>query len=352
MLLKSFQIVILSFIIAIPLFAQKAPPSTGMKWLGSFTSAPATAKNGEAYHNTTAKESYVLNNNSWEVLSEVSVGPQGPIGSQGPKGDKGDIGPMGPQGPAGVGTPGVNYGDMLFWNSTQWDIVPVGLPGQVLTLSKERKPVWSFNGMVTDIDGNVYNTVTIGAQTWTVDNLKTTRYNDGTAIPLVTDRFEWVTLAAPGYCWYNNDISNKENYGALYNWHVIATGKLAPVGWHVPTDAEWEIMQNYLIANGYNWDGTTTGNKIAKSLAAKTNWNTSTYPGAIGNDLTTNNRSGFSGLPVGIRNSHGDFEAIGYLGDYWSATAWNYHNLCSDNECLSIGSYSLSAGFSVRLVRD
>jgi uncharacterized protein (TIGR02145 family) len=75
-------------------------------------------------------------------------------------------------------------------------------------------------------------------------------------------------------------------YGVLYNWFALATGKLAPQGWHVPTDADWDTLHNYLIANGYNWDGTTTGNKIAKSMAAQTDWYTGTTTvGAIGNYL-------------------------------------------------------------------
>ena len=102
-------------------------------------------------------------------------------------------------------------------------------------------------GTVTDIDGNVYHTVTIGTQTWMVENLKTTKYNDGTAIPLVTDSTAWLNLTTPGYCWYNNDAATYKNtYGALYNWFTVNTSKLAPSGWHVPTDAEWTTLITYL----------------------------------------------------------------------------------------------------------
>ena len=100
---------------------------------------------------------------------------------------------------------------------------------------------------VVDIDGNVYHTVTIGTQVWMVENLKTTRYNDGTAIPLVTDGTAWAALTTPGYCWYNNDSATYKNtYGALYNWYAVNTGKLAPTGWHVPTDSEWTVLTTYL----------------------------------------------------------------------------------------------------------
>jgi len=127
-------------------------------------------------------------------------------------------------------------------------------------------------GDVKDADGNVYQSVRIGSQVWTVENLKTTKYNDGTAIPNVTDSTEWIELTTGSYCYYANNPDNKAKYGALYNWHAVNTGKLAPEGWRVPTDAEWDTLKNYLITNGYNWDGTTTGNKIGKALAARTDW--------------------------------------------------------------------------------
>ena len=96
---------------------------------------------------------------------------------------------------------------------------------------------------VTDIDGNVYNTVKIGTQTWMVENLKTTRFNDGTAIPNVTDASAWNALTTPGYCWYDNNEANKATYGALYNWYAVNTGKLAPASWHVATDADWKKLE-------------------------------------------------------------------------------------------------------------
>jgi len=122
---------------------------------------------------------------------------------------------------------------------------------------------------VTDIDGNVYHTVKIGTQVWMAENLKTTKYNDASSIPNLTDNAGWVGLTSGAYCWYNNDaITNKNIYGALYNWYAVNTGKLCPGGWHIPAISEWETMENHLIVNGYNYDGTLSGNKIAKSLAA------------------------------------------------------------------------------------
>jgi uncharacterized protein (TIGR02145 family) len=225
--------------------------------------------------------------------------------------------------------------------------------------------VWSFTTVtfssgptVTDADGNVYNSVIIGTQTWTVENLKTTKYNDGTAIPLVADSATWSNLRTAGYCWYNNDATNKNTYGTLYNWYVVHKGKLAPAGWHVPSDAEWSTLQTYLVANGYNYDGTTTGNKIAKSMAAQANWYTSTYTGTIGNNLSTNNRSGFSALPGGYRDYDGYFTNVGYGGIWWSASENDvsdafYRSLGNTSEHLYNGYFGIkSSGYSVRLMKD
>jgi len=126
------------------------------------------------------------------------------------------------------------------------------------------------------------------------ENLKTTKYNDGTSIPNVTENSAWTNLSTPAYCWYNNDDTTYKNtYGALYNWHTVNTAKLAPTGWYVPTNDEWAILDNYLMTNGYNYDGSTTYNNYAKSLAATTDWETDTGTGAIGNHLTKNNSTGF-----------------------------------------------------------
>jgi uncharacterized protein (TIGR02145 family) len=213
-------------------------------------------------------------------------------------------------------------------------------------------------GTVTDIDGNVYHTVKIGNQVWTVVNLRTTKYNDGSPIPLVTEKDAWIALSTPGYCYYNNttDADRIKKNGALYNWYAVDTKKLAPVGWHVPTDAEWNTLQNYLIINGYNWDGTTTDNKIAKSMAAKTDWKTDTDPGTIGNDLSENNKSGFSALPAGFRSFRsGNF--VGNFGRWWSATENGLLTAycCSLNDDLVyffIDHYYKSCGYSVRIIKD
>ena len=213
---------------------------------------------------------------------------------------------------------------------------------------------------VTDVDGNIYKTVKIGNQIWMAENLKTEKYKDGTAIPMVTDNTAWAALTTPSYCWYDNDeAANKNTYGALYNWYTVNTGKLCPAGWHVPTDAEWTTLENYLIAIGFNYDGTTTENKIAKSLASSSGWSSSTIVGAIGNTdyPAKRNISGFAAFPGAVRESNGEFNFIGDYGFWWSSTEdWSFsawlRGLYYDNSSVGRASFQKQAGLSVRCLRD
>jgi len=211
---------------------------------------------------------------------------------------------------------------------------------------------------VTDVDGNVYHTVKIGNQVWTVENLKTMHNNDGTAIALVADSATWVNVATPGYCWYHNDSSTyKKANGALYNWDAVNTGKLAPTGWHVPTNAEWDTLDSYLITHGYNYDGTTRRDKVAKAMASKTGWQASSDTGTIGCNSSTNNSSGFSALPSGYRDDEAGFGSMDMGCNWWSTTAVNiseayFRNLNYNYSSLSGGSCFKGFGFSVRLVKN
>jgi uncharacterized protein (TIGR02145 family) len=228
-------------------------------------------------------------------------------------------------------------------------------------------------GDMTDADGNVYQSVRIGNQVWMTENLRVTKYNDGTAIPLDTSSSTWNADETPKYCHYNNttNADSIKKYGALYNWFVVSptnAKKIAPAGWHVPTDAEWDTLENYLIANGYNWDGSITGNKIAKAMAAQSDWYTNTTTtGTPVCDLTKNNSSGFSALPGGGRYSErsntGFFGGLPGGGHWWSATEFDAstaycRHLWSSTEDLSRdmtsdGNYGNERwGFSVRLLRD
>jgi uncharacterized protein (TIGR02145 family) len=156
---------------------------------------------------------------------------------------------------------------------------------------------------ITDKDGNVYTSVTIGTQVWMVENLKTTKFNDNTNIPLVSDNAQWAALSTPAYCWYNNYAPNKNNYGALYNWYSVNTGKLCPTGWHVPTDAEWTILTTFL------GDESVAGGKLKETGTSK--W----YEPNTG----ATNETGFTAVPCGSRSSDGSFESADQIrfDCYW-----------------------------------
>jgi uncharacterized protein (TIGR02145 family) len=212
---------------------------------------------------------------------------------------------------------------------------------------------------VTDKDGNVYQTVKIGNQIWTVENLRTTKYNDGSSIPLVTDSAAWAALTTPGFCYYNNspNTDSIKKFGALYNWYAVNTQKLAPAGWHVPSNVEWEALRTYLTANGFNWDGTTDFDKAAKSLAAKEIWFPCTAAGAIGNDLTKNNKTGFSALPGGFREFMSIFIFHDFYGAWWSTTESDaltarFYLLRFDYDFILNLTNFKCCGFSVRLLKD
>lgn len=170
---------------------------------------------------------------------------------------------------------------------------------------------------VKDIDENIYHTVTIGTQTWMVENLKTTHYYDGTAIPLATGDTTTKKMTTPAYCLYNNDGEDTKNkYGAFYNWYAVNTGKLAPKGWHVATDADWTILETYVKANP------GASGSASKALAATTEWN----EGEIGKDPTNNNSSGFGALPGGYLDYDGSFKTQTKSVYWWSSTRYNENN--------------------------
>jgi len=233
--------------------------------------------------------------------------------------------------------------------------------GASYTMGAANVTLWA-KWSVKDADGNVYTTVTMGSQTWMVENFRCTHYNDNSPIPLVTDSVIWQSQGYSGvaqFCYYNNttNSANITKFGALYNYYAINATNFAPSGWHVPTDADWAILQSYLISSGYNWDGSKTGdNKIAKSLAAKTDWSASSTAGTPGNSMSTNNTSGFTALPGGYRegDTYVDMGAYGY---WWTKTETapssnSNPGIQFDNEQLLTRGIWLGSGCSVRLVRD
>lgn len=195
---------------------------------------------------------------------------------------------------------------------------------------------------VKDADGNTYHTVTIGTQVWMVENLKTTKYNDGTSIPLVTDNTAWSALTTPAYTWYNNDMSsNKATYGALYNWYVINTGKLAPTGWHVASDAEWNTLITYLGG------ASVAGGKLKE--AGTEHW---VFPNA-----NATNNYGFRALPGGIRSANGLFNIMGISGFWWSSTVRSstealHEYIGNSSDTITSKAASMNMGFSVRCIKN
>lgn len=157
---------------------------------------------------------------------------------------------------------------------------------------------------VTDIDGNIYNTVQIGTQTWMVENLKTTRYNDGTPIPNVITLSQWNTLTTGAWCYFQNNTTWwPQFYGKFYNWYAVNTGLLAPIGWHVPTDADWDILINYL-----------GGSSVAGGKMKSTD-------GWVSPHSTATNSSGFSALAAGIWGPTSSGGDPGWQGYWWSSTS-------------------------------
>jgi uncharacterized protein (TIGR02145 family) len=199
---------------------------------------------------------------------------------------------------------------------------------------------------VTDVDGNIYNIVTIGTQTWMKQNLKTTRFRNYTDIPLVTSDLDWFFLTTPGYCWYENAANYKSTYGALYNWYAVDAGRnrdhnICPVGWHVPSDNEWTTLITYL-----------GGDSVAVGKLRESGFSHWQNPNS-----DASNTTGFTALPGGGRDFNGSFCDNGSYGYWWSATefitggAWSRYMSFDGSGGFRHGNYETD-GFSVRCIRD
>jgi len=174
---------------------------------------------------------------------------------------------------------------------------------------------------LVDIDNNYYNSIIIGSQTWMKENLKTTKYRDGSTIANITDNTAWSTQTEGAYCWYENNITNKNKYGALYNWYTVTDIRnLCPAGWHIPSDTEWKALEVYLgmsqaqIDDIY-WRGTDQGDQMKSTNG----WN---------NNGNGNNSSGFTALPSGFRggNIYGPFLDLGNSCAFWCSTEFDASN--------------------------
>jgi len=202
------------------------------------------------------------------------------------------------------------------------------------------------DGTITDIDGNLYHIITIGTRGWLMENLKVTRFNKGDSVPEVTDDIEWGALKKGARCSYDKNPFNAETYGLLYNWYVVGdTRNICPVGWHVPSDSEWQSMIDFLggalIAGGKL--------KATGTLEMGTGlWNSP-------NTVATN-ESGFTALPGGSRGVSGGFSNLSSNAYFWSSTPDQTH--VWDRELSfkygNVERYSVSKenGYSIRCIKD
>ena len=209
-------------------------------------------------------------------------------------------------------------------------------------------------GTVTDIDGNVYQTVTIGTQVWMKENLRVTHYRNGDPIPEVTDNTEWASLTTGACCEYNNEVHKAPTYGRLYNWYAIDDSRnIAPEGWHVATDEEWKQLEMHLgmsqaDADGTGLRGTDEGGKLKETGTA--HW--------IDPNTGATNESGFTALPGGYRNYLGDYAHMGFWSPIWTSSEnisnEPWHRNLSHTSSQAIRSYTLAKenGLSVRCVKD
>jgi len=208
-----------------------------------------------------------------------------------------------------------------------------------VALLAQQKPV-----SVKDADGNVYRTITVGDQVWMAENLRATRLNDGTAITNETDMTKWVQVTTPAFCWVNNDEKTKNEYGAMYNWHTVNTGKLCPAGWRVATDEDWTRLTDFL--GGVQ----VAGGKLKEKGTAR--WK-DPNAGATG-------ETGFSAVPAGYRYGYfwaqGTFYETGLNGYYWTGTvctdthAWS-RTMNAGNTKVYRSIFVNNNGFSVRCIK-
>ena len=307
-------------------------------------------------------------------------GVDGKDGAVGPIGPKGDTGAVGPQGPAGLpgkdgmnGKDGVNgvdgkdgingkdgvdgkdgkvefqnlrvseTGDTLYLTNGNYVIMP-----GISAANANTKPTNGYGKNITDIEGNSYKTVYIGTQQWMAENLNTGKYSDGTTIPNVTDNSQWSNLTTGAWCNYNNSDSLGKIYGKLYNWYAVSpttngNKNVCPSGWHLPTDAEWTVLTDYL--GGLS----VAGGKMKQ--VGTTNWN-SPNTGATNSSL-------FNVLPSGDRDSSpGLFHNINNLTNFWillntnESNTW-FNRLHNDREDVSrnFGDWFKGFGYSIRCLK-
>lgn len=217
--------------------------------------------------------------------------------------------------------------------------------GESYRLSPSCNPVNVFNsqiqyGTMKDQDNNVYRTIKIGDQEWMVENLRTTRYRNGDSLTEITDNQGWSAINFGAYCYYKNNQFNNCSYGKLYNWYAISDSRnIAPEGWHVPTEDDWQVLENYLRTNQ------------ASQLKTKGTdyWLTP--------NTNANNNTGFSALPGGNRTDDGYFSLMTYSGLWWTSTKYDDKSalvrfMMFNNESIKRCANTYKTGLSIRCVKD
>ena len=198
--------------------------------------------------------------------------------------------------------------------------------------------------LIKDLDGNLYHVINIGSQAWLAENLQTTRLVDSTSIALVVDNSQWSSakLVSPAYCWYGNNEQDYRNpYGALYNWYAVSSGKLCPIGWRVPSDADWTVLSDYLGGS------TLAGGKLKENSTDY--WKKP--------NLGATNEYNFSAMPGGWRAGTGLNDNIGSFGYWWSATSPQtnvayYRYMYFGNASMIRSFVDQSYGLSVRCIKN
>ena len=266
-------------------------------------------------------------------------GPQGPAGPAGPQGP---IGPQGPQGASSSDNQNLyvsETGDTLFLLNGGYVIIP--------GISAANNGGSGSANTVTDVQGNVYATVQIGTQRWMAENLRTTKFCNGEDIPQISNDNNWNTATTPGWCVYNADPTNDTLFGKLYNWFTVSDPRNAcPCGWHVPSDAEFTTLTDFLgtesVAGGkMKAIGTLSGGDGLWSIA----------------NFEATNESGFTGLPGGGRASGAQFSGVNVNAWFWNSssytatTAWRriIENLSPG---VTRSEVNKKTGCSVRCVQD
>ena len=259
--------------------------------------------------------------------------------------------------------------DINFMSSQQFEFQPGEIyyvkyfADNANNLGRSYSDVVTVSTMFEDQNGNTIYSKTYGNQEWSTENAEVTTYRDGTPIPEVdlNDHANFLDATTGVYM--------QTDYGKFYNWYAIMgihdddpstpNKHFAPEGWHVPSQSEWETLRDYLIANGYNYDGTTTGNKIAKAMASRNDWSSYDSLGAVGNNPSSNNSSGFNAFPYGVVSGDAVHNSFGQKASFWTKTytPTNYariFNISDDSPSLNMYTKYIGYdyGYSVRFVKD